>query len=124
MGVNVRQCCRRRRLELASASSSTVDFFDADGIGSDSHLQFLNWTVDNNGAYDYAADTRGYTYGFEAEYQSVNWAFRFGEMLMPKVANGIDLDWDLRRARAENYELELRSRAAAATQERGASAGL
>jgi carbohydrate-selective porin OprB len=38
----------------------------------------------------------------------VNWAFRFGEMLMPKVANGIDLDWDLRRARAENYELELR----------------
>ena len=23
----------------------------------------MNWTVDNNGAYDYAADTRGYTYG-------------------------------------------------------------
>src|SRR5208283_671366 len=42
------------------------------------------------------------------EYQSVRWAFRFGEMLMPKVANGINLDWDLTRARAENYELELR----------------
>ena len=40
--------------------------------------------------------------------QSKGWAFRFGEMLMPKVANGIDLDSDLRRARAENYELELR----------------
>jgi len=36
-----------------------------------------------------------------------NWAFRFEEALMPKVANGIDLQWNLRRARAENYELEL-----------------
>ncbi len=97
-----------RRLELRFGKMSTVDFFDVNGVGSDSHLQFENWTADNNGAYDYAADTRGYTYGFEAEYQSVTWAFRFGEMLMPKVANGIDLDWDLRRARAENYELELR----------------
>jgi hypothetical protein len=97
-----------RRLELRFGKISTVDFFDANGAGSYSHLQFLNWTADTNGAYDYAADTRGYTYGFVAEYQSVGWAFRFGEMLMPKVANGINLDWDLRRARAENYELELR----------------
>jgi hypothetical protein len=97
-----------RRLELRFGKLSTVDFFDVNGVGSDSHLQFLNWTADANGAYDYAADTRGYTYGFLAEFQSVGWAFRFGEMLMPKVANGIDLDWDLRRARAENYELELR----------------
>ena len=97
-----------RRLELRFGKVSTVDFFDLNGIGSDSHLQFLNWTTDANGAYDYAADTRGYTYGFLAEYQSTGWAFRFGEMLMPKIANGIDLDWDLRRARAENYELELR----------------
>jgi hypothetical protein len=97
-----------RRLEFRFGKMSTVDFFDVNGVGSDSHLQFENWTVDNNGAYDYAADTRGYTYGFLAEYQSVGWAFRYAEMLMPKVANGMDLDWDLRRARAENYELELR----------------
>jgi len=97
-----------RRLELRFGKLSTVDFFDANAVGSDSHLQFLNWTTDNNGAYDYAADTRGYTIGFLAEYQSAAWAFRFGEMLMPKVANGLDLDWNLRRARAENYELELR----------------
>ena len=97
-----------RRLEFRFGKLSTVDLFDVNDVGTDSHLQFMNWTVDNNGAYDYAADTRGYTYGFETEYQSKGWAFRFGEMLMPKVANGIDLDWDLRRARAENYELELR----------------
>ena len=97
-----------RRLEFRIGKMSTVDFFDVNGVGSDSHLQFMNWTVDNNGAYDYAADTRGYTYGLVTEYQSKGWAFRFGEMLMPKVANGIDLEWNLRRARAENYELELR----------------
>ena len=44
------------------------DFFDFNDIGSDSHLQFMNWTVDNNGAWDYAADTRGYTVGGMAEY--------------------------------------------------------
>ena len=46
---------------------STVDFFDLNSVGSDSHLQFMNWAIVNNGAYDYAADTRGYTYGLVAE---------------------------------------------------------
>jgi len=97
-----------RRLDFRVGKMSTVDFFDVNEVGSDSHLQFLNWTVDANGAYDYAADTRGYTYGIVAEYQSARWGFRFGELLLPKTANGTDLDWNLRRARAENYELELR----------------
>ena len=96
-----------RRLEFRLGKMSTVDFFDLNSIGSDSHFQFLNWVADNNGAYDYAADTRGYTYGFVSEYYDKGWALRFGEMLMPTVANGIKLDWDLARARAENYEFEL-----------------
>jgi hypothetical protein len=97
-----------RRLEFRAGKFSAVDFFDNNLVGSDSHLQFLNWTVDNNGAYDYAADTRGYTWGMIAEYQSPKWGARFGELLMPKAANGPDLDWNLRRARSENIELELR----------------
>jgi high affinity Mn2+ porin len=68
----------------------------------------MNWAVDNNGAYDYAADTRGYTYGFVVEYQGPYVEARFGEMLMPTVANGIDLDWDLAKDRAENLELEIK----------------
>jgi len=72
-------------------------------------LQFMNWTIDNNGGYDYAADTRGYTWGAILEYHSPGAVIRFGEMLMPKVANGIDLDWNLRRARAENIEVEFDS---------------
>jgi len=48
-----------RRIEIRVGKFGTVDWFDINGVGNDSHLQFLNWTVDNNGAYDYAADTRG-----------------------------------------------------------------
>ncbi len=96
-----------RRLELRFGKMGVNDFFDINDVGTDSHLQFMNWTVDNNGAYDYAADTRGYTIGLLAEYHDRNWAFRFEEALMPKVANGIDLQWNLRKARADNFELEL-----------------
>jgi len=96
-----------RRLELRLGKMSTVDFFDLNSVGSDSHLQFMNWAVVNNGAYDYAADTRGYTYGLVAEYYDKAWAARFGELLMPTVANGIQLDWNLARARGENFEVEF-----------------
>jgi hypothetical protein len=96
-----------RRIELRFGKMGVNDFFDANNVGTDSHLQFMNWTVDNNGAYDYAADTRGYTIGLLAEYHDRNWAFRFEEALMPQVANGIDLQWNLRKARADNFELEL-----------------
>lgn len=99
-----------RRLELRAGKFGMADFFDLNDSGSDSHSQFMNWTVDNNGAYDYAADTRGYTVGVVAEYHDRNWAFRFAESLMPKVANGPDLQWNLRRARAENFELEFHPR--------------
>jgi high affinity Mn2+ porin len=47
-----------RRLEIRFGKFSLVDFFDANTYGTDSNFQFMNWTVDNNGAYDYAADTR------------------------------------------------------------------
>jgi hypothetical protein len=97
-----------RRIEFRVGKFGTADFFDVNSVGSDSHLQFLNWTIDNNGAYDYAADTRGYTWGGIAELDDRRWTLRFGEMLMPKVANGIDLVWNLRRAHAENIEAELR----------------
>jgi hypothetical protein len=98
----------RRRLEIRFGKFSMVDFFDQNSVGSDTHFQFSNWTVDNNGAYDYAADTRGYTVGATAEFQDRNWAFRFAEALMPKVANGIDLVWRPWQVHSESFEYELR----------------
>ena len=96
-----------RRIEIVAGKFSLVDFFDVNGVGGDDHLQFMNWTVDDNGAYDYAADTRGYTDGVMVEYDDRAWAVRFAEALMPKVANGIRLDADVARARSENIEFEL-----------------
>src|SRR5579864_1724951 len=98
----------RRRVEVRFGKFSMPDFFDVNSVGSDTHFQFLNWTIDNNGAWDYAADTRGYTVGFTADYEDRNWGLRFGEGLMPKAANGIDLVWKPWQAHAENFEYELR----------------
>src|SRR5258708_10053013 len=50
-----------RRFEFRFGKMGLADFFDFNTYGTDSNLQFMNWTVDNNGAYDYAADTRGFT---------------------------------------------------------------
>ncbi len=97
-----------RRLEIRFGKFSMPDFFDSNSVGSDTHFQFLNWTTDNNGAWDYAADTRGYTVGLTADYEDRNWGFRFAEVLMPKVANGIDLVWKPWQVHAENFEYELR----------------
>jgi high affinity Mn2+ porin len=96
----------RRRLEFAMGKMGLVDFFDLNSVGSDSHLQFTNWAIDNNGAYDYAANTRGYTVAAILSYAGPKFEARFGEAMMPTVANGANLDHDLRRARAENLELE------------------
>lgn len=98
----------RRRLEIRFGKFSLPDFFDVNSVGSDTHFQFSNWSVDNNGAWDYAADTRGYTVGLVADYEDRNWGFRFAEGLMPKVANGIDLVYRPWQVHAENWEYELR----------------
>ena len=100
-----------RRLELRFGKFSTVDFFDVNSVGGDSHTQFLNWVIANNGAYDYAADTRGYTWGAVADFEDHHWGVRFAEALMPKQANGLRMQTDLGLARAENLELELRGHA-------------
>ena len=97
-----------RRIELRGGKLTLPDFFDMNSVGTDSHLQFMNWTIDNNGAWDYAADTRGYTVGAMAEYDDRNWSLRYGLFAMPVIANGIDLDWAFSRAHGHNGEFELR----------------
>ncbi len=96
----------RQRIEFTMGKMSMVDFFDLNAVGSDSHLQFTNWAIDNNGAYDYAANTRGYTVAAMLSYAGPKFEVRYAEALMPTVANGIDLEADLRTARADNLELE------------------
>ena len=96
-----------RRLEIRIGKFGMTDFFDVNGVGGDSHLQFMNWAVDQNGGYDFTADPRGYTWGIIAEYQCPKWGFRFAEALLPGPNNGDNLEWNLRKANTSNMEFEL-----------------
>lgn len=96
-----------RRLEIRVGKFGVTDFFDANSVGSDSHLQFMNWAIDQNGAYDFPSDPRGYTWGAQVEYQSPSWGARFAEVLMPGPQLGGPLVWNLHRANSSAAEFEL-----------------
>ena len=96
-----------RRIDLYAGEFSLVDFFDNNAVAGDSHMQFMNWTVVDTGAYDYAADTRGYTWGGVADFADRWWTLRFGEALLSKRPNGMTLQKNLQDAHSENYELEF-----------------
>lgn len=108
--LNLATTLPAHRLEIVAGKFSLADFFDLNDVGTDSHLQFMNWTADQNGAWDYAANTRGYTDGVVLQYFAPGWSVRFGETLMPKTANGIFLDADIARAHADNLECEFHPR--------------
>ena len=96
------------RLEFWVGRMSLPDLLDLNSIGTDSHLQFLNWSIDNNGAWDYAANTRGYTDALVSEFTAHDFTARYAVAAMPTMANGIDLDYNFKRASGQNVELELR----------------
>jgi high affinity Mn2+ porin len=96
-----------RRLEIRLGKFSLTDFFDANAVGNDSHLQFMNWAIDQNGGYDFTQDPRGYTWGALLEYQCPALGFRFAEGLMAGPNNGDNLEWNLRKGNSSNMEFEL-----------------
>jgi hypothetical protein len=100
-----------RRLEFWVGRMGLPDFLDVNTVGSDSHLQFLNWTADNNGAWDYAANTRGYTDGFVSEYVDRDVTAIYAIAAMPVVANGEDLQHQFRRGSGQNVEFDWRKSA-------------
>jgi hypothetical protein len=102
-----------RRLELFLGRMGLPDFFDTNAVGTDSHLQFLNWTADNNGAWDYAANTRGYTDAAVLQYTDHDFVAMYGLATMPVIANGIDLQYQLRQGSAQNVEFDLNKSALA-----------
>jgi high affinity Mn2+ porin len=85
-----------------------TDFFDNNSYSHDPRSQFMGWGVMYNGAWDYPADVRGYTWGWVHELHSRNWSFRYGSAAMPKVANGSQLDRRLSVNRGDVFEGEYR----------------
>jgi high affinity Mn2+ porin len=61
-----------------------------------------------NGAWDYPADVRGYTWGWVHEFHTRNWSFRYASAAMPRVANGLRFDRRLLQNRGDVFEGEYR----------------
>jgi high affinity Mn2+ porin len=95
-----------QRVEFKAGWLSASDDFDHNRYGGSTRTQFMNWSLWQNTAWDYAADTRGYTYGFVFGYISPEWSLKYGIYRMPTVANGQTLE-TLNRARGQNLELTL-----------------
>ena len=56
------------RLTFTVGKYSVVDIFDDNKYAHDPVSTFLNWTIIDMGAFDYAADAWGFTYGASAEW--------------------------------------------------------
>lgn len=96
------------RYSIYAGRFSLTDFFDNNDYSHDPRTQFMAWGVMYNGAWDYPADTRGYTWGIVHEFHTRNWAVRYGIAAEPKVANGPQFDRRLFRDHGQTYEIERR----------------
>jgi hypothetical protein len=95
------------RLEAKIGWLAANDDFDKNRYAGSTRTEFMNWSLWNNTAWDYAADTRGYTAGFVLGYISPLWSLKYGMYRMPVRANGQELEASLWRAQGDNLELTL-----------------
>lgn len=96
-----------RRLEITAGKLAATDVFDLNRYANSTRSQFLDWVLFNDGAWDYAADTRGYSNGVVVAWIAPRWALLAGSFQMPTFANGNRFDGDLANARGDNVELTL-----------------
>jgi high affinity Mn2+ porin len=96
------------RITVAVGKMAATDWFDISRFSHDPRSQFFNWSLMYNGAWDYPADTRGYTWGGVVEYNQRDYALRFGFFGEPTTANGPIIDDQLINAHGLTWELEQR----------------
>ncbi|HLY72611.1 MAG TPA: carbohydrate porin [Planctomycetota bacterium] len=98
----------KRRLELRVGKMAVGDVFDDNAYSHDPRTQFMDWALFENGAWDYPADTRGYTVGGTVELSVDSWSVRYGIWMEPKTANGLHLDSAVATNHGQAAELEYR----------------
>jgi len=76
---------------------SAVDVFDTNAYAHDPRADFLNWSIVDAGAYDYAADAWGYTFGAAVEWTQSWWTLRGGLFDLSTVPNSTRLDRSFRQ---------------------------
>lgn len=98
------------RVVITAGKFSVADMFDNNRYAHDPRSQFMNWSLMSLGAWDYPANTRGYTYAVAGEYIRPTYAVRAAVSLMPKTANGNVLDWRVGQSNALTLEYEQQYR--------------
>lgn len=96
------------RLTFTIGKFSAKDIFDANSYANDPRTQFLNWSLMANGAWDFPADALGYIPGVALEFNTGDWAARYGLFAVPRVANGMAIEFSPTRAWSMVGELEHR----------------
>jgi high affinity Mn2+ porin len=95
-------------LAITVGRLSVTDVFDANRYAHDPTERFFNWALFASGAWDYPADTRGYTWGVLADLTKDWWSARAGIALEPKYANLAQMDWRIGKSHGLMAEYEGR----------------
>jgi high affinity Mn2+ porin len=96
------------RVTLQAGKFAVLDVFDGNAYAKDTRKDFMNWSMWAPGAFDYAADKLGLTYGVTAELNQKQWALRGGYFLMDAVSNSNN--FDTRVFQRGEYVIELETR--------------
>lgn len=96
----------KNRFVLTIGNFSTLDVFDNNTYAKDPRSQFMNWGNWTYAAYDYAADARGFGWGFAGEWYQDDWVLRFGRMSGPKEPNVLPVDLALGKHYGDQVEIE------------------
>jgi hypothetical protein len=98
------------RWEVKIGKLAPTDDFDLNRYADNNRTQFMNYDFLFNTAWDYASDTRGYSFGVVAALYQPRWRVALGIFMEPNTANGANYDWfDKGSAmlRELGYNLEL-----------------
>ncbi len=96
----------KKYIMMVAGKFSIADFFDNNSYSHDPRTQFFNWGLMSNGAWDYPANVRGYTWGAMLEYGTEKYKIRAATTLVPKDANGNDMDLNIDKANSSVLEFE------------------
>ena len=83
-----------------------MDIFDGNAYAHDGRRDFFNWVNVAGGAFDYAADVRGYSIGAAIEYYRDAWVFRAGRFMVPRQSNGLQLNYSIMNFHGDQAEIE------------------
>jgi high affinity Mn2+ porin len=96
------------RLTITAGRLSVKDIFDNNAYANDPRTQFMNWALLANEAWDFPADSLGFTDGVAIELNQRNWTARYGIFQVPTVSNMMNMDMSLYQAWAMVSEFERR----------------